>query len=94
MVAQIRAHKEMTQCLPWNHLESELRLFLCAAETQCLLNYSLLANPVVLRQLQTLQMSVSHQHQVEMEDKVRRLHEMKQQEAEFDKHLAQTVPVL
>jgi len=38
-------------------------------------------------------MSVSHQQQVEMEDKVRRLQEMKQQEAEFDKHLAQTVPV-
>jgi hypothetical protein len=75
-------------------LESELRLYLFASETHCVLNCSLLANPVVLRQLQTLQMSVSHQQQVEMEDKVRRLHEMKQQEAEFDKHLAQTVPVI
>lgn len=94
MVAQIRVHREMTLCPLWNHLESELQALPMCYRNSFLLNYSLLANPVVLRQLQTLQMSVSHQQQVEMEDKVRRLHEMKQQEAEFDKHLAQTVPVI
>lgn len=33
------------------------------------------------------------QQQLEMEEKLRKLQEMKQQEEEFDKHLAQTVPV-
>lgn len=33
----------------------------------------------------------SSQH--EMEEKMRKLQQMKQQEEEFDKHLAQTVPV-
>lgn len=50
----------------------------------------------VLRQLQTLQQTMqsnasSSQH--EMEEKMRKLQQMKQQEEEFDKHLAQTVPV-
>lgn len=31
--------------------------------------------------------------QLEMEEKMRKLQQMKQQEEEFDKHLAQTVPV-
>ena len=31
--------------------------------------------------------------QHEMEEKMRKLQQMKQQEEEFDKHLAQTVPV-
>lgn len=31
--------------------------------------------------------------QHEMEEKMRKLQQMKQQEDEFDKHLAQTVPV-
>ncbi|XP_011263700.1 protein SCAF8 [Camponotus floridanus] len=56
----------------------------------------LLANPEVLRQLQTLQQTMqsnaSSQH--EMEEKMRKLQQMKQQEEEFDKHLAQTVPNL
>jgi len=30
---------------------------------------------------------------LEMEEKMRKLQQMKQQEEEFDKHLAQTVPV-
>lgn len=54
---------------------------------------SLLANPEVMRQLQTLQQQLSQQQQIEMEEKMRKLQEMKQQEEEFDKHLAQTVPV-
>jgi len=33
------------------------------------------------------------QQQHEMEEKLRKLQEMKQQEEEFDKHLAQTLPV-
>ena len=50
----------------------------------------------VLRQLQTLQQTmqggaVVNQH--DMEEKMRKLQQMKQQEEEFDKHLAQTVPV-
>ncbi|KAF7989878.1 hypothetical protein HCN44_008552 [Aphidius gifuensis] len=57
----------------------------------------LLANPEVLRQLQTLQHTMQQgggsasatQH--EMEEKMRKLQQMKQQEDEFDKHLAQTV---
>lgn len=57
----------------------------------------LLTNPEVLRQLQTLQQTMqggasSTQH--EMEEKMRKLQQMKQQEEEFDKHLAQTVPNL
>ncbi|XP_072743913.1 uncharacterized protein Isha [Anoplolepis gracilipes] len=57
----------------------------------------LLANPEVLRQLQTLQQTMqsnasSTQH--EIEEKMRKLQQMKQQEEEFDKHLAQTVPNL
>lgn len=54
-------------------------------------SFSLLSNPEVLRQLQTIQQHMSQQQ--EMEDKLRKLQEMKQQEEEFDKHLAQTVPV-
>lgn len=55
---------------------------------------SLLANPEVLRQLQTLQQTMANAQQQEMDmDKMRKLQEMKQQEEEFDKHLAQTVPV-
>lgn len=55
----------------------------------------LLTNPEVLRQLQTLQQTMqgTGQSQQEMEEKVRKLQLMKQQEEEFDKHLAQTVPV-
>lgn len=50
----------------------------------------------VLRQLQTLQQTMqgnvsSSQH--EMEEKIRKLQQMKQQEEEFDKHLAQAVSV-
>lgn len=41
----------------------------------------------MLRHLQTLQQS-----ELDLE-KLRKLQEMKQQEEEFDKHLAQTVPV-
>lgn len=33
------------------------------------------------------------QHQSDMEEKMRKLQEMKQQEEEFDKHLAETLPV-
>lgn len=56
--------------------------------------YSLLANPEVLRQLQTLQQTMVNAQQQEIDvDKMRKLQEMKQQEEEFDKHLAQTVPV-
>lgn len=56
--------------------------------------YSLLANPEVLRQLQTLQQTMANAQQQEIDvDKMRKLQEMKQQEEEFDKHLAQTVPV-
>jgi len=49
----------------------------------------------VLRQLQTLQqtMQSNASSQLEMEEKMRKLQQMKQQEEEFDKHLAQTVPV-
>ncbi|XP_054270255.1 SR-related and CTD-associated factor 4-like isoform X3 [Macrosteles quadrilineatus] len=60
---------------------------------------SILANPEVLRQLQTLQQTLSNpqslrQQQQEMEEKMRKMQEMRQQEEEFDKHLAQTVPNL
>ncbi|XP_025989646.1 SR-related and CTD-associated factor 4 isoform X2 [Solenopsis invicta] len=57
----------------------------------------LLANPEVLRQLQTLQQTMqgnASSSQLEMEEKKRKLQQMKQQEEEFDKHLAQTVPNL
>uniref|UniRef100_A0A1B6C775 RRM domain-containing protein n=1 Tax=Clastoptera arizonana TaxID=38151 RepID=A0A1B6C775_9HEMI len=56
---------------------------------------SILSNPEVLRQLQNLQVQL-HQQQVrhESEEKLRKLQEMRQQEEEFDKHLAQTVPNL
>jgi formate dehydrogenase maturation protein FdhE len=54
---------------------------------------SLLANPEVMRQLQNLQQQMGQQQQHEVEEKLRKLQEMKQQEEEFDKHLAQTVPV-
>lgn len=54
---------------------------------------SLLSNPEVLRQLQTLQQTLSQSGpEIDLE-KLRKLQEMKQQEEEFDKHLAQTVPV-
>jgi hypothetical protein len=50
-----------------------------------------------MRQLQNLQQQMSQQQmkqqQHEMEEKRRKLQEMKQQEEEFDKHLAQTLPV-
>jgi hypothetical protein len=36
---------------------------------------------------------MGQQQQHEVEEKLRKLQEMKQQEEEFDKHLAQTVPV-
>ncbi|XP_065157568.1 SR-related and CTD-associated factor 4 isoform X2 [Atheta coriaria] len=58
---------------------------------------SLLSNPEVLRQLQTLQASMSNQNNAHGEfdmEKLRKLQEMKQQEEEFDKHLAQTLPNL
>jgi len=60
---------------------------------------SILSNPEVLRQLQTLQQTLSNpqslrQQQLEMEEKMRKMQEMRQQEEEFDKHLAQTVPNL
>uniref|UniRef100_A0A1Y1L5G9 RRM domain-containing protein n=1 Tax=Photinus pyralis TaxID=7054 RepID=A0A1Y1L5G9_PHOPY len=56
---------------------------------------SLLSNPEVLRQLQTLQQSITQSQHQEMDiEKLRKLQEMKQQEEEFDKHLAQTVPNL
>lgn len=75
---------------------------------------NILANPEVLRQLQTLQQlqgpnsssgvqtqpltaqALAQQHlnnQMDLEEKMRKLREMKQQEDEFDRHLAQTVPV-
>lgn len=58
--------------------------------------FSLLSNPEVLRQLQTLQQTINQtQHHQDIDiEKLRKLQEMKQQEEEFDKHLAQTVPVL
>jgi len=45
--------------------------------------------------LQTLQQTMQNNasSQLEMEEKMRKLQQMKQQEEEFDKHLAQTVPV-
>jgi len=46
-----------------------------------------------MRQLQNLQQQMGQQQQHEVEEKLRKLQEMKQQEEEFDKHLAQTVPV-
>ncbi|KAG5885789.1 hypothetical protein JTB14_031223 [Gonioctena quinquepunctata] len=56
---------------------------------------SLLTNPEVLRQLQTLQQTMVSAAQPEVDqDKMRKMQEMKQQEDEFDKHLAQTVPNL
>ncbi|XP_066141951.1 SR-related and CTD-associated factor 4 isoform X1 [Euwallacea fornicatus] len=57
---------------------------------------SLLTNPEVLRQLQTLQSTLAGAVSgPEAEnDRLRKLHEMKMQEDEFDKHLAQTVPNL
>ncbi|KAJ8985761.1 hypothetical protein NQ317_014414 [Molorchus minor] len=55
---------------------------------------SLLTNPEVLRQLQTLQQTMAGATQEMDADKMRKLQEMKQQEDEFDKHLAQTVPNL
>ncbi|KAK9884912.1 hypothetical protein WA026_009150 [Henosepilachna vigintioctopunctata] len=54
---------------------------------------NLLTNPEVLRQLQTLQQTMAIAQEVDA-DKLRKLQEMKQQEEEFDKHLAQTVPNL
>lgn len=58
---------------------------------------SILSNPEVMRQLQNLQQQMNQQQmkqqQHEMEEKLRKLQEMKQQEEEFDKHLAQTLPV-
>lgn len=57
----------------------------------------ILSNPEVLRHLQTLQQQMSTRKtdpaQDEMEEKMRRLQEMRHQEEEFDKHLAQTLPV-
>ncbi|KAL0276144.1 UNVERIFIED_CONTAM: hypothetical protein PYX00_003778 [Menopon gallinae] len=59
---------------------------------------SILQNPEILRQLTALQQQMSQhqlrQQQLEIEEKMRKLKEMKQQEEEFDKHLAQTVPKL
>ncbi|XP_046471550.1 SR-related and CTD-associated factor 4 isoform X1 [Neodiprion pinetum] len=59
---------------------------------------TLLTNPEVLKQLQTLQQTMQSGNatatQHEMEEKRRKLQQMKQQEDEFDKHLAQTVPSL
>ncbi|CAG9856507.1 unnamed protein product [Phyllotreta striolata] len=59
---------------------------------------NLLTNPEVLRQLQTLQQTMANAVQPQNQeidlDKMRKLQEMKQQEDEFDKHLAQTVPNL
>jgi hypothetical protein len=58
------------------------------------LHFSLLTNPEVLRQLQTIQQTMTAGQTGELDiDKLRKLQEMKQQEEEFDKHLAQTVPV-
>jgi len=50
----------------------------------------------VLRHIHTLQQTMqsnASSSQLEMEEKMRKLQQMKQQEEEFDKHLAQTVPV-
>ncbi|CAH1402332.1 unnamed protein product [Nezara viridula] len=59
---------------------------------------TILSNPEVLRHLQTLQQQMSNRKQEptqeEIEDKMRRLQEMRHQEEEFDKHLAQTLPNL
>ncbi|XP_017775354.1 PREDICTED: splicing factor, arginine/serine-rich 15 isoform X2 [Nicrophorus vespilloides] len=58
---------------------------------------SLLSNPEVLRQLQTLQQTMNNSQPMHAEydlEKLRKLQEMKQQEEEFDKHLAQTLPNL
>lgn len=59
--------------------------------------FSILQNPEILRQLTALQQQMSQhqlrQQQLEVEEKMRKLKEMKQQEEAFDKHLAQTVPV-
>lgn len=59
--------------------------------------FSILQNPEILRQLTALQQQMSQhqlrQQQLEVEEKMRKLKEMKQQEEEFDKHLAQTIPV-
>ncbi|XP_056641196.1 uncharacterized protein LOC130448053 isoform X1 [Diorhabda sublineata] len=59
---------------------------------------SLLTNPEVLRQLQTLQQTMANAVQPQTQDldsdRIRKMQEMKQQEDEFDKHLAQTVPNL
>ncbi|KAK6636800.1 hypothetical protein RUM43_010463 [Polyplax serrata] len=59
---------------------------------------NILQNPEILRQLTALQQQMSQhqlrQQQLEVEEKMRKLKEMKQQEEEFDKHLAQTVPKL
>lgn len=59
---------------------------------------SILSNPEVLRQLQTLQQTLTNpqnmrQQQLDIEEKFRKMQEMRQQEEEFDKHLAQTIPV-
>lgn len=57
---------------------------------------SILQNPEILRSLTAIQQHMSQaqlrQQQME-EEKMKKLREMKQQEEEFDKHLAQTVPV-
>lgn len=59
--------------------------------------FSILQNPEILRQLTAIQQQMSQQQlrqqQLDIEEKMRKLKEMKQQEEEFDKHLAQTVPV-
>lgn len=69
---------------------SQLTIFLIAS-ISC---FSLLSNPEVLRQLQTLQQSISQVTHADMDlEKLRKLQEMKLQEEEFDKHLAQTIPV-
>ena len=56
-------------------------------------HFSILSNPEVLRHLQTLQNTILQPHAEMDVEKLRKLQEMKQQEDEFDKHLAQTVPV-
>ncbi|KAL1491618.1 hypothetical protein ABEB36_012189 [Hypothenemus hampei] len=59
---------------------------------------NLLTNPEVLRQLQTLQNTLAGAVNAPVQDldadRLRKLQEMKMQEDEFDKHLAQTVPNL
>ncbi|KAF7268806.1 hypothetical protein GWI33_018153 [Rhynchophorus ferrugineus] len=59
---------------------------------------NLLTNPEVLRQLQTLQSTIASAvpgSQLDIDaEKLKKLQEMKLQEDEFDKHLAQTVPNL